>query len=178
MAVTFNGSALTITFAPGAGGLQTIDAQIDLYQEWKDWLLADPTRRGFPFAFRSTGGDLVSPGLKSGSYFFIRNDFGWRLKFPESDEEVTLTGSLAPEDPALPVVVGATGAFKSALFGLQPITQNVDLLLNDIQFVRQIIAGRAVVSLDDLTVTIYETDLVTVLQTFSISADGRVRLPT
>ena len=129
MPVTFDGVALTITFAAGVGGLQTIDAQTDLYQEWKDWLLLDPERRGFPFAFRTIGGDDLTPGIQAGAYFFIQNDKGWRLKFPESDEEVTLVGNLAPEDSSIPVVVGATGAFKSVLFGLQPITQNVEELL-------------------------------------------------
>jgi hypothetical protein len=39
------------------------------------------------------------------------------------------------------------------------------------------LAGRAVVSVDDLTVTIYDEDDVTVLKTFDISADGRIRTP-
>ncbi len=129
MPVTFDGTALTITLAAGVDGLQTIDAQVDLYTEWKDWLLSDSANRGFPFAFRTIGGDDLTPGVTAGAYFFIQNDKGWRIKFPESDEEVTLVGNLAPEDSSLPVVTPADGAFKSVLFGLQPITQNVDALL-------------------------------------------------
>ena len=39
-------------------------------------------------------------------------------------------------------------------------------------------SGRAVVSGDDLTVTVYDEDGVTSLETYSISADGRIRTPT
>jgi hypothetical protein len=128
MPVTFDGAALTITLAAGVGGLQTIDAQNDLYEPWKDWLLSNPANRGFPFAFRTIGGDDLTPGITAGAYFFLQNDKGWRIKFPESDEEVTLVGNLAPEDSTLEVFTPATGSFKSVLLGLQPITQNVDAL--------------------------------------------------
>ena len=129
MPVTFDGTALTITLAAGPGGLQTIDAQNDLYEPWKDWLLANPANRGFPYAFRTIGGDDLTPGITAGAYFFLQNDRGWRIKFPESDEEVTLVGNLAPEDSSLDVFSPADGNFKSVLLGLQPITQNVDALL-------------------------------------------------
>jgi hypothetical protein len=41
----------------------------------------------------------------------------------------------------------------------------------------QSIAGRAVVSPDDLTVTIYDVDDVTILKVLNISADTRTRTP-
>ncbi len=178
MPVTFNGVDLTITLDPGVGGLDLIDAQTDLYEPWKDWQRNPATNMGFPQAFGTSGGVTLAPGLTSGAYFSLRNDLGWRIKFPENDLEVTLSGNLIPVDSALPMTINSDGVFRNVLFGLQPITQNVALLLDDIQFVRQVIAGRAVVSLDDLTITIYETDGLTVLVTFDISADGRIRTPT
>ena len=46
----------------------------------------------------------------------------------------------------------------------------------DIALVRKVIAGRrAVVSLDDMTITFYDDDNMTVVAVFSISADGRLR---
>lgn len=40
-----------------------------------------------------------------------------------------------------------------------------------------LLASRAVVSPDDLTVTVYDSDLATILKTFTISADTRTRTP-
>lgn len=45
----------------------------------------------------------------------------------------------------------------------------------DVKLIKQMLAGKAVVSLDDLTVEVFDTDGVTSLVTFSISVDGRVR---
>jgi hypothetical protein len=41
----------------------------------------------------------------------------------------------------------------------------------------QTIAGRAVVAPDDLSITIYDIDDVTVLKTYTVSADTRTRTP-
>lgn len=46
----------------------------------------------------------------------------------------------------------------------------------DAALVRKVVAGRrAVISLDDLTVTFYDDDNTTVIAVFSVSADGRLR---
>ena len=52
----------------------------------------------------------------------------------------------------------------------------------DVKLIKAMVSGDAVVSLDDLTVTVYDPDIITsprtVLATFDVSADGRVRLRT
>jgi hypothetical protein len=45
----------------------------------------------------------------------------------------------------------------------------------DVRLIKQMTSGNATVSNDDLSVTVYDEDGVTVLATFSLSADGRIR---
>jgi len=45
----------------------------------------------------------------------------------------------------------------------------------DVRLIKQMTSGNATVSVDDLSVTVYDEDGVTVLATFSLSADGRIR---
>jgi len=45
----------------------------------------------------------------------------------------------------------------------------------DVRLIKQMTSGNATVSVDDLSVTVYDEDMVTVLATFSLSADGRIR---
>lgn len=128
MATVFDGNTLTITLsAPTAGVLDLSVAR--LYSEWKEWQLADFQNLGYPPAFRVVGGDQLTPGIKAGAYYFIRNDYGWRIKSTEADQTIYVEGNLAPQDSTLPTVVETTGAFTVAFIGLQPITQNVDQLL-------------------------------------------------
>ena len=123
---TFDGDALLITLDPTPGGVAAIDAQEDLYEPWKDWLLANPLNRRFPFAFESDGANEVRPGLNQGGYIFFRNDRGWRIKFPEQDMEYYPTGNFVPRSLDVPAFLPSDGAFKNVLWGLQPITQGVD----------------------------------------------------
>jgi hypothetical protein len=45
----------------------------------------------------------------------------------------------------------------------------------DVRLIKQMTSGNATVSGDDLSVTVYDEDGITVLATFSLSADGRIR---
>lgn len=49
---------------------------------------------------------------------------------------------------------------------------------DDIRLTKQLVAGNAEISSDNLTVTVFDEDGVTVLATFSISADGKIRTRT
>lgn len=131
MATTFDGDNLLITLNAG-GSVHTVDAQVDLYSDWKEWVkLADNAK--YPPAFRTTGGDPLTPGISAGAYFFIRNDLGWRIKPAEEDATITLIGNLAPEDATLGVFNPTVGAFTVAILGLQPITQSVAQILTEQQ---------------------------------------------
>ena len=67
--------------------------------------------------------------------------------------------------------------------GVGTYINNTGLTINDIglidqadvRLIKQMTSGNATVSLDDLSVTVYDEDGVTVLATFSLSADGRIR---
>lgn len=120
---TFNGETLLITLDPVADGVLDVDIGIDLYTEWKTWAAQGNLR--YPAAFRTTGGDELTAIINAGSYFFLRNDSGWRIKSAENDATYYLVGNLAAQDTTLPVFVPTTGTFTAAILGLQPVTQGV-----------------------------------------------------
>jgi|VirMetMinimDraft_7_1064189.scaffolds.fasta_scaffold00786_22 hypothetical protein len=128
MATVFDGDTLTITLsAPTAGVLELAVSR--LYSEWKEWQLASFQNVGYPPAFRVVGGDDLTPGIKAGAYYFLRNDLGWRIKSTEEDQTIYIEGNLAPQNAALEVAKPTTGDFTVAFLGLQPITQNVGDIL-------------------------------------------------
>lgn len=126
---TFDGVNLLITLPSGQTG---VDTEQDIYSAWKRWVTANNTAN-FPPAFRTIGGDPLTPGIDAGAYFFIRNDLGWRIKPAEEDATVLLTGNLAPQDSSLPILIPTTGNFSVLVAGLQPVTQAVDTLLTQQQ---------------------------------------------
>lgn len=120
MAVTFDGPNLTITLESGVTSLDWID----VYSDWKRWV-NDGGGDPYPPAFRTVGGDPLSAVINAGAYFFLRNDLGWRIKPPEEDITILVTGNLALEDVNLPSILPTTGNFTAAVLGLQPVTQGV-----------------------------------------------------
>ncbi len=121
---SFDGENLLITLD---AGVTSVDAQTDLYSDWKEFFKTGTNSR-FPLAFRaSVGGDPLTPGLDAGAYFFLQNQLGWRIRPAEENATITLEGNLIAEDTTLPVVVPTVGAFTVLILGLQPITQNADI---------------------------------------------------
>lgn len=123
---TFDGANLTITLDPG---VTSVDVIADIFSPWKDWMLASPENRKYPQAFRSDGGNPLTALIDQGAYIFLQNQYGWRIKPPEEDITVYLTGNLAVEDATLPAFIPTTGAFTAAILGLQPVTQGVSQTL-------------------------------------------------
>jgi len=69
-----------------------------IYSRWKDWVgLSDNAK--FLEAFRVVGGDGLGGGATAPAFVFLRNDYGWRIKKPEADIAVTISGNLVREDP-------------------------------------------------------------------------------
>jgi len=122
---TFDGDNLVITLD---SGVTSIDVEVDLYSDWKEWMLLSDNAK-YPPAFRTIGGDNLTPGIEAGAYFFLQNQDGWRIKPPEEDITIFVSGNFAPEDSDAETVVPTDGAYTAAIFGLQPITQKVDELL-------------------------------------------------
>jgi len=90
----FDGDNLYITL-PSIG---SFDTQINIYSAWKEWIRAGDNAK-YPPAFDTTGGDNVGSGQTIASYFFCRNDLGWRIKMPSDDGEIIVSGNLFPRDP-------------------------------------------------------------------------------
>jgi len=121
MAITFDGVAKLITLE---SGVTEVDVA-DIYSEWKQWVNESYTNSKYLPAFRTIGGDPLSSIINAGAYYFLRNDFGWRIKPPEEDITIYTVGNLAVEDTALPAFIPTVGAFTAAILGLQPVTQGV-----------------------------------------------------
>lgn len=129
VSATFDGPNLRIILPAGE---TNIDVGRDLYSAWKVWALTDDNTK-YPPAFRSTGGDPLTPGIDAGAYFFLQNQNGWRVRPAEEDATVFFNGNLAPEDSTKELVVPTIGNFTVLLVNLQPITQNVDQILESQQ---------------------------------------------
>ena len=168
---TFNGVDLIVTLPP----TQTeVDVQTDLYSAWKRFLLADKENLKFPEAFRTIAGDALTPGLEVAPYFFLRNDFGWRIRPSEEDITINLTGNLIAQDVALPVIIPTVGAFTVLVLGLQPVTQGVDALIAQFDLVEAITAGDVIVAVDKESFTVAKGG-GPVIATYTVSADGLTR---
>lgn len=120
MAISFDGPNLLITLD---SGVTQVDVS-DIYSAWKQWMLAGDNSKYLP-AFRTVGGDPLSSIINAGAYYFLRNDYGWRVKPPEEDITIYLTGNLAVQDTLLPAFIPTIGAYTAAVLGLQPVTQGV-----------------------------------------------------
>lgn len=107
MAVTFDGPNLTITLETL---IVEVDAQVDLYSDWKEWFKT-PGNEVHPIAFDTTGGDPTTETGTVAPYFFLRNDNGWRIRPPEEDINITITGNLYPRDATIDMIIPTTGAF-------------------------------------------------------------------
>jgi hypothetical protein len=126
MAVTFDGPNTTITLE---SGVTQFDWE-DVYSDWKRWV-NDGGGDPYAPAFSVGGGEPVTDTLFAGSYFFLRNDLGWRIRPPEEDITIYPTGNLAVQDLTKPSILPTIGAFTAAILGIQPITQGVAGVLSN-----------------------------------------------
>lgn len=85
-----------------------------IYSRWKDWAQLSDNAKFLP-AFRIVGGDALGGGAKAPAFVFLRNDLGWRIRKPEADINVTITGNLVREDPNLDLDIAPVGAFSPTL---------------------------------------------------------------
>lgn len=102
--VTFNGESLIIQLST----IGTYDVELDLYSAWKEWVVTGDNSK-FPIAFETTGGDDIGGGQQIAPYFFCKNDAGWRIKAPQENGEVIITGNLFPRTDANPLFSESVG---------------------------------------------------------------------
>ncbi len=122
MAIQFDGDNLVITLD---SGVTQVDVFEDLYEAAKDWYRGHPDNRRYPFPFVSDGGNPLTEVINQGGYIFLRNDIGWRIRPPEEDITIYITGNLAVSNVDLPAFIPTVGDFTAAIIGLQPVTQGV-----------------------------------------------------
>lgn len=110
MPITFDGPNKVITLASA----DTSVTVAEVYSRWKDWAATTDNAKFLP-AFRAVGGDPLGGGLQAGINVFLRNDLGWRIKPPEENIIIQLSGNLYAEDPVTPVFIPTTGGFDTLI---------------------------------------------------------------
>lgn len=108
--VTFDGVAKLISIEDG---ITTIDVKSDLYSAWKDWVLEG--NANFPPAFSTVGGDPLGGGRQAGTYFFLNNIGGWRIKPQEASHALTIIGNAYALDPDREMFKPTDGAYTVSI---------------------------------------------------------------
>lgn len=180
MTITFDGANKRIII----GAVGTYDAKVDLYSDWKEWVRTSDNAKFEP-AFAVTGGDRSAPN------FILRTDLGWRIRAPEANGQVTITGNLYPNADGDEFILPPVGAF-TVLVSQQLSSLNAyavwDHILSDGLAARTALAQAFAALLNNATivsqengsqaVTVFAADGSTPLITRTISADGNVRTST
>ncbi len=106
--VTFDGvNKLMVVNA----GITTIDVQVDLYSDWKEWVLTSDNAK-YPLAFTTTGGDALGGSEYLGAYFFLEN--GWKIRPYEGNHVLSVNGNLFTRDGSSPFV-STLGAYNVSI---------------------------------------------------------------
>ena len=95
--VTFHGDTKKIVIE---SGVTSIDAGIDLYSDWKEWIMLSDNAKWLA-AFRTFGGDETSISQYAPKYYFLIN--GWKVV--AVDMEVVIQTNLYSDDGLSPVEV-------------------------------------------------------------------------
>jgi len=116
--VTFDGVNKLIIVNPGE---TTINVQIDIYSDWKEWVRLDSgidnvlrvDNSPFLAALRTIGGDPTVVGEAAGDLYFLIN--GWQIQV---NERVKFIGALFSDDFSTPFVLGPGGSVESTVSSL------------------------------------------------------------
>tara|TARA_R110002126_G_scaffold9539_9_gene43038 strand:- start:2452 stop:3693 length:1242 start_codon:yes stop_codon:yes gene_type:complete len=103
--VSFDGVARQMNVLPG---VTEIDVEIDLYSDWKEWMLLADNAKYAP-AFRTFGGDQTSTSQFAPKYFFLLN--GWKVVV--DGETVVVQLNLYADDGSSPFLVMNSGAVSN-----------------------------------------------------------------
>lgn len=112
MAVTFDGPSLRINLS----SIEDLDAQVDMYEQWKEWVLIGDNAK-YPPAFDTIGGDAIGATTEVAPYFFLRNDLGWKIKAPEATGTINVSGNLFGRSSTTGLFVSPTGPY-TVMFNL------------------------------------------------------------
>lgn len=121
MSVTFDGTNKLIICGSGTTSL---DAEIDLYSEWKEWVSASDNSK-YLEAMRTVGGDPTTGSNSIAPYFFLIN--GWRIRPQEANHTLTVTGNLFVDGGGSPFVstVGSYNVLINLVLSNNAVTVSV-----------------------------------------------------
>lgn len=134
--VTFDGSTKIININ---SGVTDIDVRVDIYLEWKKWVLESDNSKWLP-AFRAFGGDPTTPSQNAPSYYFLIN--GWIVRVESLI--LVVNNNLYSDDYAVPYLninstilsknsdIGGLDSVESSLTGITNILTGVTESLSDI----------------------------------------------
>ncbi len=129
--VTFDPDTLRITEIAVVGNNE-LNVQ-EVYSEWKQWCLDDPTRLAYPAAFRYVGADPISETQNLGTTYFLTN--GWRIRPAEANHRLKLNGNLYTDPAGESPVVGTLGSFAVVVeYSVSNLVDSVLVNSPDIQF--------------------------------------------
>lgn len=104
--VTFDGpNSLIIVNA----GITELDIKIDIYSDWKEWVLTSDNSKWNP-ALRVVGGDPISLTRNLGATYFLIN--GWRIRPDEVSHRLILSGNLFTDPAGFSPVVPTIGSYQ------------------------------------------------------------------
>ncbi len=106
--VTFDGPNKLIIVD---SGITELDVKLDLYSDWKEWVLEDSNSSFLP-AFSVIGGDPTGPGTYSGTTFFVMN--GWKIRPHEADHTLIISGNIIGDGGA-EILVPTEGGYTVAV---------------------------------------------------------------
>lgn len=108
--VTFDPvNLLIIEINGGSPSVNELNA-VEIYSEWKQALLDDPSRLGWPQAFSEVGGDPRTLTQNLGTTFFLEN--GWRIRPAEYSHKLAVNGNLFTREPGQSIFVATAGAYN------------------------------------------------------------------
>lgn len=114
--VTFDGTDKIISVDDG---ITSLDVKVDLYSEWKIWVQESDNSKYAP-AFRTVGGDEISPGLSiTGTYFLLN---GWRIRPAEENHTLKIIGNLYVDGEDVTPIISTLGDFN---ISVQMQTSNI-----------------------------------------------------
>lgn len=108
--VTFDPvNLLIVEINGGSPAVNELNA-VEIYSEWKQTLLDDPSRLGWPQAFSEVGGDPRTLTQNLGTTFFLEN--GWRIRPAEYSHKLAVNGNLFTREPGQSIFVATAGSFN------------------------------------------------------------------
>jgi len=95
-------------------GVEELNVQIDLYSDWKEWIL-EPHEANAKFTqtFRTVAGDPIGPGKFISPYFFLLN--GWVIRPHNANHQLLVEGNLYADPFVNPIATPPVGTFTVAI---------------------------------------------------------------